>query len=226
MKPNHSSRYQKLFQVALVLGAIAIFFLTPLRDLLNQEVLTAYLSPLGIWAVPLFVSTYVLVTVLGLPITIHTLTGGVVFGLFWGTVWSTIAATLGAMAAFVCTRYLLKNWATAKFGHHRLLQRWQQAIAQHPFQLVLSLRFAPIAPFNLVNLLLAITSIDLRTYSLATGLGVIPGTIAYTWLGAAGQTAFQTKDYWQFICASLLLVLLSLLPLWWQQRSAKKTTTR
>jgi uncharacterized membrane protein YdjX (TVP38/TMEM64 family) len=211
-------RFQQLLKVLGILGAIAIFFATPLRDLLNQEILSTYLRQLGIWAVPLFIATYILVTVLGLPITIHTLTGGVVFGLFWGTVWSTIAATFGAMAAFGCTRYLFRDWAMGKFGAHRLLQRWNTAIAKDPFNLVLSLRFAPIAPFNLVNFLLALTPIDLRTYSSATFLGVIPGTIAYTWLGFSGKTALQEQDYLQFILASLLLVLLSLLPLWWKRR--------
>lgn len=212
-----SPRFQPLCKFLLLLGAIAIFFATPLRDLLNQEILTAHLQKLGVWAVPLFVATYILVTVLGLPITIHTLTGGVVFGLFWGTVWSAIAATLGAMAAFSCTRYLFRDWAIGKFGTHPLLQRWNTAITKNPFNLVLSLRFAPIAPFNLVNFLLALTPISLRTYSLATFWGVIPGTIAYTWLGSSGKTALQEKDYLQFIPASLLLVLLSLLPLWWKR---------
>ncbi|MEM7716719.1 MAG: hypothetical protein AAF349_24690 [Cyanobacteria bacterium P01_A01_bin.68] len=95
-----------------------LFFATPLRNLLNQEILSFWLQRLGIWAVPLFISTYVLVTVLGLPITIHTLTGGVVFGLGWGTLWSTLAATLGAVGAFCLTRYLFQDWALAKFGQH------------------------------------------------------------------------------------------------------------
>jgi uncharacterized membrane protein YdjX (TVP38/TMEM64 family) len=79
---------RKNFQILLLLGAILLFFTTPLRNLLNQEILSQWLLLLGIWAVPLFISTYVLVTVLGLPITIHTLTGGIVFGLGCGSLWS------------------------------------------------------------------------------------------------------------------------------------------
>lgn len=218
MKSIISPRFQQLLKVLLILGAISIFFTTPLRNLLNQEILTTYLQKLGIWAVPLFVATYILVTVLGLPITIHTLTGGVVFGLLWGTLWSTIAATLGTMAAFSCTRYLFRDWAMARLSTHHLLQRWNIAISKDPFNLVLSLRFVPIAPFNLVNFLLALTTIDLQTYSFATFWGVIPGTIAYTWLGRSGKTALQEKDYLQFILASLFLVVLSLVPLWRKRR--------
>jgi uncharacterized membrane protein YdjX (TVP38/TMEM64 family) len=161
-----------------------------------------------------------LVTVLGLPITIHTLTGGVVFGLGWGSLWSTLAATLGTVGAFCLTRYLFRDWAAAKFGQHKLLEKWHQALERNPFSLVLSLRFAPIAPFNIINFLLALTSINLKIYTLATLIGVIPGTIAYTWLGASGKTALQGSDASSFILASVFLVLLSVSPLlfkrWWK----------
>lgn len=197
-----------------MLGAVLLFFLTPLRDLLNQDFLSAYLQDLGIWAVPLFISTYILVAVLGLPITIHTLAGGVVFGLIWGTVWSTLAATLGAMGAFSLTRYLFQDWAIATFSKHKLLAKMNQSFSQNPFNLVLTLRFTPIAPFNLINFLLALTPINLKVYTFATFIGVIPGTIAYTWLGASGKNAFQEGDFLQLICASIFLVFLSISPLW------------
>jgi uncharacterized membrane protein YdjX (TVP38/TMEM64 family) len=215
-------QFKKYFKLLLLIGAIAIFFATPLRDLLNREILTAYLQKLGILAVPLFISTYILVTILGLPITVHTLTGGVVFGLVWGTIWSTLAATLGAIGSFWVTRYLFRDWAISKFGQNQLLAKWNLAIDRNPFNLVLSLRFAPIAPFNIVNFLLALTPLDLQTYSIATLVGVIPGTIAYTWLGCSGKTALQDRDYLQFVLASVLLVMLSVLPLWWQRRRRNK----
>ncbi|WP_223278556.1 TVP38/TMEM64 family protein [Nostoc sp. 'Peltigera membranacea cyanobiont' 232] len=147
---------RKNFQILLLLGAILLFFTTPLRNLLNQEILSVWLQRLGIWAVPLFISTYVLVTVLGLPITIHTLTGGVAFGLGWGSLWSTLAATLGAVGAFCLTRYLFRDWATAKFAQNKLLEKWHKALERNPFSLVLSLRFAPIAPFNIIAIAIKI----------------------------------------------------------------------
>lgn len=220
MRLKHLLR--KNFLPLLLLGAILLFFTTPLRNLLNQEILSFWLQRLGIWAVPLFISTYVLVTVLGLPITIHTLTGGMVFGLGWGSLWSTLAATLGAVGAFCLTRYLFRDWAAAKFGQHKLLKKWHQALEHNSFSLVLSLRFAPIAPFNIINFLLALTAINLKIYTLGTLIGVIPGTIAYTWLGASGKTALQGSDASSFILASVFLVFLSVSPLlfkrWWKMK--------
>ncbi|NUN63869.1 TVP38/TMEM64 family protein [Pseudanabaena biceps] len=179
-----------------------------------KDLLSMYLQGWGIWAVPLFVLTYVLVAVLGLPITIHTLTGGVVFGLIWGTVWSALAATLGAMGAFSLTRYLFQDWAITTFSKHKLLAKMNQSFSHNPFNLGLTLRFAPIAPFNLINFLLALTPINLKVYTFATLIGVIPGTIAYTWLGTSGKNAFQEGDFLQLIFASTFLIFLSISPLW------------
>lgn len=112
MRLKHLLR--KNFQILLLLSIILLFVTTPLRNLFNQEILSQWLQKIGIWAVPLFISTYVLVTVLGLPTTIHTLTGGIVFGLGWGSVWSTLGATLGAVGAFCLTRYSQSRLGSSK----------------------------------------------------------------------------------------------------------------
>ncbi len=182
---------------------------------------------------PTFISTYVLLAVLGLPITIHTLAGGYVFGLVWGTAWSILSATLGAVGAFYLTRYVFRDWAIANFGQHKLMKKFDRAFTnidedptlatattqkqRNAFNLILALRLAPIAPFNLINFFLALTPIHFKVYTFATFIGIVPGTIAYTWLGAAGKTALQDGDRLQFGLAASFLVFLSLLPLWFKR---------
>jgi uncharacterized membrane protein YdjX (TVP38/TMEM64 family) len=206
---NFCKRYYPLL---FLIGIIVIFWLTPLRQLLNKDFVTAELQKWGIWTVPMFIITYIIVTVLGLPITAHTLAGGVLFGLVWGTIWSTIGATLGAIAAFWLVRSWFHNWAMANFGSHPLLNKLNRAVGSRPFNLTLALRFAPIAPFNIINFLLGLTTIDFKVYSLATLIGVIPGTIAYTWLGITGTEALQGKDKLNFAIALLFFASISLLP--------------
>ncbi len=204
---------KKYFKITLLIGAILLFFVTPARNLLDRQILADYLQALGIWTVPIFIATYVVLAILGLPIIAHTLAGGVVFGLVWGTIWSAIAATLGAIGAFYLTRYVFRDWATAKFGNHKLLRKIHRSIENNPFELVLALRLSPIAPFNVINFLLALTSIKINTYAIATLIGVIPGSIAYTWLGTSGKIAFEDGDKFQLICASGFLAILSVLPI-------------
>ncbi len=46
-------------------------------------------------------------------------------------------------------------------------------------------------PFNLLNSALGLTRISLSTYVLASAVCMLPGAIAYTWLGYAGRTAAE-----------------------------------
>ncbi|PSB04639.1 TVP38/TMEM64 family protein [Merismopedia glauca] len=214
---------RRYYPLLFLVGIVLVFWFTPLRQLLNKDFLTDELQKWGFWAVPIFVLTYIIVTVLGLPITAHTLAGGVLFGIVWGTIWSTIGATLGAIAAFCLVRYWLQNWAMANFGSHKLLANLNQAVDSRPFNLTLALRFAPIAPFNLINFLLGLTTIDLKVYSLATLIGVIPGTIAYTWLGITGTDALQGKDKLNFAIALLFFTFISLLPFLMKRRGKRES---
>jgi uncharacterized membrane protein YdjX (TVP38/TMEM64 family) len=225
-----SQQVRKYFKIILLISAIVLFFVTPARQLLDRDILSQQLQALGIWTVPAFVVTYILLAVLGLPITVHTLVGGYIFGLVWGTIWSAIAAELGAIGAFYLTRYVFEDWGIANFSEHKILKKFNRAFATYsddisspdsekrsPFNLILALRLVPIAPFNIINFLLALTPVDLKMYSWATFIGIIPGTIAYTWVGAAGKTALQGGERLQLGLAASFLVFLSLLPLFFKR---------
>jgi uncharacterized membrane protein YdjX (TVP38/TMEM64 family) len=45
------------------------------------------------------------------------------------------------------------------------------------------LRLIPLFPFFLVNLLSGLTRMNVGTYAAATALGIIPGSLAYTFAG-------------------------------------------
>ncbi|HBE19547.1 MAG TPA: TVP38/TMEM64 family protein [Cyanobacteria bacterium UBA11149] len=164
-------------------------------------------------AVCLFILIYTIATVLGIPGTILTIAGGAVFGLIWGTLWSVVGATLGAVGAFWAARYLLRDWAKRQFGDHKALVSFNQAVTDKPVAFVLAVRFAPISPFNIVNFLFGLTPIEAYHYTIGTFFGIIPGTIAYTWLGVTGDAAWRGGDSLPFFIALCFLGLLSLLPI-------------
>jgi uncharacterized membrane protein YdjX (TVP38/TMEM64 family) len=202
------------FWVAIAfLGLCLLCCLTPLRSLFDHVFLVQQLQKLGHWAVCLFLLAYILATVLGVPGTVLTIAAGTVFGLFWGTFWSVIGATLGAIGAFWVARYLLRDWAECRFSDHKALARFNAAVMQTPLAFVLAVRFAPICPFNLVNFLFGLTPISSVDYAVGTFFGIIPGTLAYTWLGVAGKIALRGGDRFPFFLALGFLALLSFLPM-------------
>jgi uncharacterized membrane protein YdjX (TVP38/TMEM64 family) len=195
------------------LAAIACLTFHFRHLIFNGEYLANFLvEALPCCLVPLFLGLYIVLTVVGMPGTVLTTVGGVLFGLSWGTFWSVLGATLGALGAFWTARYLLQDWLHQKFRHHPALQRLHQSVSRQPLYLVLTLRFAPISPFNLLNFLFGLTPIHWFPYTLGTFIGIIPGTIIYTWLGVSGKTALSGGDRLPLMIALGALAILSLLP--------------
>lgn len=198
-----------------------LFVATPLKKILNQDELVMYLEMLGYWAPALFILTYALITVLGMPGLVPTLAGGVVFGVGWGTVWSTIGATIGAIGAFLMARYFLHDLIARSLGKHRVLSQICGCVEKNPLNVVIAVRFSPIAPFNIINFLFGLTPVNMLTYSIGTLIGIIPGTLAYTWLGASGNAAMHGSSGRSLFLALLFLTMLATLPILWQQWDRK-----
>jgi uncharacterized membrane protein YdjX (TVP38/TMEM64 family) len=182
-----------------------------------------WLKQSGPWQPIVFIATNCVVNTIGVPGTLLVVVGGAVFGLAWGTLWSLIGATLGAIGAFGLSRYLLHGWFVSRFSHHPQLLSCNRLMDQQGLLMVLTIRFAPLAPFNLINFLLGLTAVRPPIYALGTFIGIIPGTFAYTWLGASGQTALQGKGSIALIMSLTLLTLLSLMPIWLARRQRAKS---
>lgn len=164
-------------------------------------------------SVGLFLLAHVAANAVGIPGTLLVVVGGAVYGLWWGTVWSVMGATLGAIAAFWLARYLLYDWFRQRFYHLPLLKKLNSAICRHSLGCVLTIRFSPVSPFNVVNFAFGLTPVPVRDYAAGTLIGIIPGTLAYTWLGVTGAEALSGGKLLPLICCLLMLMLLSAMPL-------------
>ncbi|HLD64752.1 MAG TPA: pyridine nucleotide-disulfide oxidoreductase, partial [Pseudomonas sp.] len=115
---------RKLVLLALILAAIAGFFVLDLGQYLDLERLKAQQTALNAqvaanpWqAAGLFGLAYVAVTALSLPgAALMTLLAGALFGLFEGFVLVSFASTLGATLAMLSSRFLLRDWVQGRFG--------------------------------------------------------------------------------------------------------------
>lgn len=173
-----------LLGLALVAGiALAIIY----REHLDTSALTAWVAAAGPVGPLVFIGLYAIATVLFLPGSLLTLAGGALFGPLGGTLWNLTGATLGAALAFLVARYLAGNWVQARAGG--LLKRLMRGVEAEGWRFVAFTRLVPVFPFNLLNYALGLTRIPFLPYLLATAIGMLPGAIAYTWLGYAGREA-------------------------------------
>lgn len=188
-------------------------------SLVDQAFWVQLLAMKPVWGVVIFLVAHTIAAICGLPGTFLVVIGGIVFGLVWGTIWSVIGATLGAIAAFCVARYCFRQWVTQRFEHHVALQTLNQLVQQNEWSCVLAIRFTPISPFSVVNFLFGLTGVSFKPYAIGTLVGIIPGTLAYTWLGVAGQNAWTGNGMMPLMIALVALAGLSAMPLLIKRRS-------
>ena len=205
-----------------VWGLLAAIALTPLswrlfQLFLDHQALTEIIHSAGNWRIAVFLGAHTIAAAIGIPGTVLVVLGGALFGLVWGTLWSILGATAGAVAAFWLARYLFHDWFKRRFCHHPrfggMIKRLDKSMQEQTLAYVLAVRFAPISPFNVVNFLFGLTSISVTPYALGTLIGIIPGTMAYTWLGVTGMDALGGGEWWPVFCCLLLLMVMSLMPI-------------
>jgi uncharacterized membrane protein YdjX (TVP38/TMEM64 family)/rhodanese-related sulfurtransferase len=159
------------------------------RDQINLATLDAWLASLGPWAPVVHVILFALATVAFVPGVVFSLAGGALFGPLWGSLWNLTGATLGAILAFLVARYIAGDWVERKAGG--LLKQLIDGIDAEGWRFVAFVRLVPLFPFNLSNYALGLTRIPLQHYVIATLVCMVPGAVAYTWLGHAGRGALS-----------------------------------
>jgi uncharacterized membrane protein YdjX (TVP38/TMEM64 family)/rhodanese-related sulfurtransferase len=179
---------------------------------IDLAMLDAWLGSLGPWAPVGYVALYALATIAFVPGVLFSLTGGALFGPLWGTIWNLIGATVGATLAFLAARYIAGEWVSRKAGG--LLKRLIDGVDAEGWRFVAFVRLVPLFPFNLSNYALGLTHIPLHHYVIATLICMVPGAVAYTWLGHAGREALagETDAVRYGLLALGLLASIALLP--------------
>jgi len=214
MKKN----FNKIIIIALIIIAIAAFKILNLGDYLSlsyikesQQKFEALYAEQTMAVIGAYMLIYILVTSLSLPgAVVMTLAGGALFGLVRGTVIVSFASTIGATLACFVSRFILRDWAQGKFGDK--MKTVNDGIEREgPFYLF-TLRLIPIFPFWMINLVLGLTKMPLRTFYWVSQAGMLPGTIVYV---NAGKELAKIDSLSGILSPGLIIsfVLLGLLPL-------------
>ena len=207
----------RLLAIGLLLAGLILFFSLGWYRQLDLAALQASRAQLLAWrqAAPLataagYLLVYVLVAALSLPgATVLTLAGGAVFGLLQGTLLVSLGSTLGATAACLLARTLLREPVRRRFGQR--LGPIEAGVRRDGAAYLLSLRLVPVVPFFLVNLLMGLTPMPLRSFAVVSQLGMLPATLVYV---NAGTQLAQLTSLSGLLSPALLasFALLGLLP--------------
>ena len=177
-----------LWRLLLLVFIIAgITLVITYRDQLDATVIQNWIEEAGNAAPLLFMLVYIVGTVFFFPGAVLTLLGGALFGPVLGTFYNLTAATIGSMLSFLVARYLASGWVEKKTGGR--LKQLMDGVENEGWRFVAFTRLVPLFPFNLLNYGLGLTKIKFSHYSIATYIFMLPGAIAYTYLGYIGKEA-------------------------------------
>ena len=204
------SKLTRLVLLVILIAGIAAVI--SYRDQLDAESLQQWLQDAGSAAPVLFMLIYVVGTVFFLPGSLLTLVGGALFGPVLGTFYNLTAATIGAMLSFIVARYLASDWVANKTGGR--MKQLINGVEAEGWRFVAFVRLVPLFPFNLLNYALGLTRISFTQYSIATYICMLPGAIAYTYLGYIGREAATGGEglVQKGMLALALLAVVSFLP--------------
>ncbi len=177
--------FRKILLAAAIAAAVGLFFALDLGRYFSLEALKAQQTAIEAFrarqpwlAAALYFAMYVAVTALSLPgAVLMTLAGGAVFGLWWGTLIVSFASSVGATLAFLVSRFLLRDWVTARFGER--LAAIDAGIKREGAFYLFTLRLVPVFPFFVINLLFGLTAMKARTFYWVSQLGMLAGTLVY-----------------------------------------------
>jgi len=188
------TKSKPLAKVALLVAAVLALFAAS-RFLPVEAWLKAFnqwIADLGAIGFIVFIFAYAVFALLMLPGAILTIGAGFIFGLGWGFVAVSAGSTLGAALAFLAGRFLARDKIRALTADKPKFQQIDRAIGERGAKLIFLLRLSPIVPFNLSNYFYGLTAVKFWPYVLASWLGMMPGTLAYVYIGTLGKAAAES----------------------------------
>ncbi len=226
--------WRRLWPVYVILVGLGLALSQGWHEYLTLESLSANASALDAMVRDNFLivlASYILIyaaaTTFMVPGSALTIAGGFLFGLAIGTPATVIGATLGASLLFAASKTSIGAILRDVAGP--FLERMRAGFAENPVSYMFALRLIPLFPFAAVNIAPALLGARYRDYVFTTFFGIIPGTLAYTWIGAAvkgtlldGGTPDIGSLAANFAPAFIALGVVSLLPVAYKKFFPKK----
>lgn len=191
---NIKNKNSLLVKIGVVILVVAIYlFVGPVNrftnqmifylSMLNLESLKQYILSFGIWAPIISFILMILQSVVApLPAFLITFANAALFGWIKGAMLSWTSAMVGAMLCFYIARFLGRDTVeklTSKFAIDSI-DKFFDKYGKHT---VLIARLLPFISFDLVSYTAGLTSMSFVSFFIATGIGQLPATIVYSYVG-------------------------------------------
>ncbi len=161
-------------------------------------------------------TAFVVVYALGLPVgATMTVLFGWLFGFLPALLLCSFSSTAGGAVAFLSSRYLFQDGVKKWLG--RTLDRFEKELHQEGAFYLFVTRLIPQIPYVLVNVVLGLSPLRLRTFWWVSQLAMLPATVVYVWVGSSlpslqtiAEEGLSAVVSWQLFAA---IAAIGLIPL-------------
>ena len=213
-----------IIATAVILAGIALirylglFQYISMQNIMN---LKAWINGLGAVGPLVYILLFIAACLFFLPGLPVAILGGLAFGPIMGSVWASIGSTAGAALAFLVARYVARDMVEGWAQANPLFKKIDDGVAAQGWRMLMITRLVPVFPFNLQNYAYGLTKIGFPTYVLVSWICMLPGAIAFTFMGGAIVSGEGNigRIFMYLGIGAVVLVLISLIPGWIKKRS-------
>lgn len=216
MKVKRNAWQYILTGILILVFSILYFFSEPFRLNVQQaaqiltrgkvELLRDYLLSYGFWAPLISALLMIFQSVIApFPAFVITFTNGLLFGMWWGALLSWSSAMVGAAICFYLARLFGRPLVEKMVGETNLefIDSFFQKFGRYAVFLA---RLIPVISFDAVSYASGLTAIGFWEFFIATGIGQLPATIVYSYLGQS-MTGTVRIIFWAFVIVVAFLVV-------------------
>ena len=179
-----------LVGAVLVLALLALLWLTGWGEGLwglfsDRERIQRVVDDAGALAPVVFVVLLVAQAVLApLPAPALAMGAGYSFGIYEGFLLTWLGALLGGVISFWISRLVGRDFV----ARSERMQRLDRYVDEHGVITIFVLRLLPLVSFDAISYAAGLSGISFWRFFVATALGMLPGTLAFVYLGGASSS--------------------------------------
>ena len=228
---------KKVVIVAIAAVCVAVYFLVPsVKSAMNRvfsmfasgdfDVVRDFVASYGVYAgaVSFFLMIFQSVAA-PLPAFLLTLANANLFGWWQGAILSWSSAMAGAAVCFFIARILGRDVAeklTSKAG----IAQIDTFFEKYGRNTVLICRLLPFVSFDFVSYAAGLTSMSFPAFFIATGIGQLPATIVYSYVGGMLTGGAQLLMTGLLILFALSALIVMLRKIYMDRQKSKKGGTK
>lgn len=170
-----------------------------------------WLSSLGYFAYPAFLSIYLCATLVGLPAIFLFLAAGSLFGFFPGLIVVSLADTLSVAVCYGLGRTVGRKKVSEWISQRPHWGEFDRAVAKKGWKIVFLTRLSPIVPSNVLNYGFSLTKINFWQYLFVSWLAMLPVIALYVYLASVGTNLLSGDNDPKQITASIIGIVTALM---------------